>query len=215
LNKLLIIFFIAIWVCHMVTAQSYDKYNLYITDKDREKINESDMIALFRSEVKSIHEFDHFMYYFYEKGFLLASYQVQKPDSLTTRFLVTLGEPFRWAQLEQGNLPDEIFLKTGFKKNIFQDEIFNFNRITKLFRSVIQYSERHGFPFAGIRLKKIEIKGQRITACLDYQPGPPVYFGQLSSNRDVNLKPSFLAAYLNIRPGMFLTREKSTRYPTG
>jgi len=153
------------------------------------------------------------MNYFYEKGYLLASYYIENPDSVTCQFTVTLGESFKWAQLKQGNLPDEIFLKTGFKKNIFQDDIFNFNRITKLFRSVVQYSERHGYPFARIKLVEIEIKEHRIAAKLYYDPGPYIYFGSLRIGPEMNLKSSFLAAYLNARPGMPFDQRKIDHFP--
>ena len=208
LNKHLFLLFLTFWICHFNNAQTHDKYTLYMADADREKIDETKINLLFQLQVVSERSFEDFMNNFYEMGFLLASYQVVNPDSLSTRFIVTLGEPFKWARLEQGNLPDEIFLKTGFKKNIFQDDIFNFNRITKLFRSVIQYSERHGYPFASIRLKEIEIKDQWISAALDYQPGPAIYFGQLRLNNQVNLKTSFLSAYLNTRPGMLFDQRK-------
>jgi outer membrane protein assembly factor BamA len=179
-----------------------------MSEADMGKIDKERIIHLFQLEVKNERDFEDFMHYFYEMGFLLASYHIENPDTTTCRFTITLGEPFKWVQLDQGNLPDEIFLKTGFKKNIFQEEIFNFNRITKLFRSVIQYSERHGYPFAIIRLREIEIKDHRITASLDYQSGPVIYFANLIIRNAANLKSNFLAAYLNTRPGMPFDQRK-------
>jgi len=213
LNKRLILLFLFSWFCHNLYAQAYDKYSLNISDPDRAKIDVEKMEQLFRSEVKNEHDFKVFMHHFYETGYLLASYRIEKPDTLTCRFTVTLGEPFKWARLKQGNLPDEIFLRTAFKKNIFQDDIFNFTRITRLFRSVIQYSERNGYPFASIRLKEIDIEDHRITASIDYQPGPVVYFGELKLDEQVNLKSGFLAAYLHIKPGMHFDAQKIEQIP--
>ncbi|MBR9998180.1 MAG: BamA/TamA family outer membrane protein [Cyclobacteriaceae bacterium] len=201
MNKHHLLVFLFFWN-GIGVAQTFDKYSLYMSEKDMARIDEGRMNQLFQAKVRNNRDLGQFMHNFYEMGYLLATCRSEVVDSATCRVYISLGEPFKWAVLDQGNLPDEIFLKTGFKKDIFQDQIFNFNRITRLFKTVIGYSENHGYPFASLKLKNIEIKDNRIRAELAYDPGPHVVFSRLEISQGISMNTGFLAAFLNLRPGI-------------
>ena len=211
MRRLLFLFLFTLWFCRISVAQTFDKYKLYMSEADIKKIDADRISDFFVENVKTRDDLDQFMHNFYEKGFLLAAYQLDKFDSAIYRVTITLGEQFVWAELDQGNLPDDLFFKTGFKKNIFQTQIFNFRKITHLFRSVIRFSENHGYPFARIKLTNIEIINNRIAASLDYEAGPYILFSGLAVNDGINLKSSFLEAYLTTRPGTPFDQRKINR----
>jgi len=194
-----------------VMAQDQNKYILLLSEEDRHKLDKGQLMSVFRKEVKNDSDFDQFMHYFYEMGYLLAAYEIKKTDSSQIQIQISLGELFSWAELDQGNLPDEIFLKTGFRKNIFINQIVNFNIITRLFKAVINYSENHGYPFARIRLTHVNITDKKLNAMLDYDPGPLITFDHLRIGDDVNIKPKFLEVYLNIKQGMVYDQRRVDR----
>ncbi len=192
-------------------AQEQNKYKLNLSENDNQKMDVDQVTSIFRDEIKEEDDLDAFMHHFYEMGYLLAAYEINKSDSAQVQIILSLGEQFSWADLDQGNLPDEIFLKTGFKKDIFLNQIVNFKKITRLFRSVINYSENHGYPFARIRLTNVVIKGKKIYASLNYDSGPFITFDDMVVPEEVSIKPKFLEAYLNIKQGMVYDHRKIDR----
>jgi outer membrane protein assembly factor BamA len=213
LNKYHFLLFLLSLNPGVALAQSPGKYTLYIAEPGPAGIDEEKMIRLFQSSVKDDRDIDQFMHKFYEKGFLLAGYHTEKTDSGSVRVILNPGQAFLWANLEQGNLPDDIFIKTGLRKEIFEGRIFNFSRITRLFRTVVQYAENHGYPFASVKLSKIRIDGNRIAAEVYYNPGPFIRFNNVSFSSGINLNTSFLEAFLNIRPGMTYDQRKIENIP--
>jgi outer membrane protein assembly factor BamA len=153
------------------------------------------------------------MHYVYESGYLLANYEQLESDSSFISVRLELGPKFRWTSLDQGNLPDELLFKNGYRKSFFDQEIVNFKKISKLFTSIIKHSENNGYPFANIRLKKLAAKENRLSAQLYFDPGPYITFDSLVFINRNRIKSSFLGAYLKIKPGAAYDQRKVDNLP--
>ncbi len=152
------------------------------------------------------------LYELYERGYLLAAYEKEATDSIAS-ITIYPGMQFKWLELDQGSLPERLMNEVGFRSSAFYHKTVNFRLMTDLFRSVIEYSEDHGYPFATIRLNRITIEDHTLAASIDYDPGPYISFGDIRTGIPENIKPSFLSAILQIRHGMMYDQNKIDRIP--
>ncbi len=182
----------------ITNSLSQDKYRLIIYDEDLQDIDTAGLKELFIREVKGEKDLGEFMLNFYESGYLLASYEIIREDSLVE---MHIGPQFRWAELDPGDLPLDLQIRAGIKPGFFEDGIFNFKKLTSQFKKIIDFSENRGYPFAKIKLSDVRIEGERLRAEVDYDPGPMIRFSGLKLNTEDVVKVTFLENYLNIHPG--------------
>lgn len=136
----------------------------------------------------------------YAKGFVEARFTMLSRDS-TCVVHVDPGLRYRWVNLAQGNLPDELLNKVNMRTGLFHDRVFNFQALVATYGSILGWSELNGYPFARIGLKRLSVQNGGISASLDYEPGPLIVFDTLMISGTERINKKFLAAYLRIKPG--------------
>nr|WKN38395.1 BamA/TamA family outer membrane protein [Tunicatimonas sp. TK19036] len=129
-------------------------------------------------------------------------------DSLLYAVELSVGNPFHWAYLKPGNLDAALQAQSGYREQLFLQQPFHYADFQQMVENCLDYSEEHGFPFASVRLKDIDVEDQAITATLDYQSGPLIRFGELNIIGADNIKPEFLEAYLGVRTGTVYSEKK-------
>jgi len=196
-----------------VIGQERGDFRVSISESDREKLNELNLLVVLQEDVKNLSALNQWVSQVYENGYLLANFDLENMDSLTTSVRLELGERFEWATLTQGNLPDQLLSKTGYKPNFFNQKIVNFRKVSRLFEKIIDYSENNGYPFASIELRALEILNTQVSAEVAFNPGPYIVFDSLSLVSKNKIKPSFLSAYLKIKPGSAYDQRKIDNIP--
>jgi outer membrane protein assembly factor BamA len=194
-------------------GQQPDNFKVFVTESDREKLNELNLLVLLEQNVRDTETLIQWMYRVYENGYLLANYETENVDSVSVEIHLELGERFEWATLTQGNLPDQLLSKTGYKPNFFNQKIVNFRKISRFFEKVIEYSENSGYPFAGIQLSALAVMNNQVSAEIDFDPGPYIVFDSLMMINKNEIKPGFLSAYLKIKPGSAYDQRKIDNIP--
>lgn len=137
----------------------------------------------------------------YDQGYLSANYSYERRDSLLLQVSFFTGDVFLSGYLCQGNMPDEILNKAGYKPLQFYNKPFAHGRITKLFNSILDYAENHGYPFASVRLDSVKIEGKELSACLHYSAGPLIVFDSLVLRGFEKVKTQYLMAHLGMYKG--------------
>ena len=155
-----------------VVGQERDDFRVIISESDRKKLNDLNLLVVLEEDVENLQTLNHWMSQVYENGFLLANYDLEDADSVANGVRFELGERFEWATLTQGNLPEQLLSKTGYKPNFFNQKIVNFRKISRFFEKIIEHSENNGYPFASIELRALEILNNQISAELSFDPGP-------------------------------------------
>ena len=207
--KALTLFLFLISGCMLsVSGQNLSNYRLSASSDDWLKLKDARLLDLFEKWVSDTGSLREWMYRVFEEGYLLASYELDVNDSSVTIVHFELGARYTWANLDQGNLPDELLRRTGYKSDFFNQQIVNFKKISRLFETIVGYSENNGYPFASIRLKALDIEDARISAEIDFNPGPYITFDSLKLVNENRVKPAFLGAYLKIRPGIPYNQRK-------
>ena len=184
-----------------VNGQGSHEYSLSTSTTDSRKLEDAGLADLFKNWVTNAGTLREWMYRVFEEGYLMANYELYPGDSIHTIVNFKLGDRFTWAHLDRGNLPDELLSKTGYKSGFFDQQIVNFKKISRLFEAVIRHSENTGYPFANISLIALNIVDTKISAEIDFDPGPYITFDSLELLNQNRIKPAFLAAFLKMRPG--------------
>lgn len=196
-----------------VVGQGRSNFRVLISESDKGKLNELNLLVILQEDVKNLSALNQWMSQVYENGFLLANYDLKLTDSLATSVRFELGERFEWATLSQGNLPDQLLSKTGYKPNFFNQKIVNFRKVSRFFEKIIEHSENNGYPFASIELRALEILNTQVSAEVAFNSGPYIVFDSLSLVSKNKIKPAFLSAYLKIKPGSVYDQRKIDNIP--
>ncbi|MEM9389210.1 MAG: hypothetical protein AAGA02_01980, partial [Bacteroidota bacterium] len=133
-------------------------------------------------------------------GYLLSAFAYER-DSSTVIVTCYLGESYKWARLDPGNVPQILFSKSSILKSDLADQVFSVKKFSKLIRDVVINSENSGFPFASVILDSIYIEGAEVSAQLRYEAGPRITFDSLRLPENIRTKRKWLESYLGIKQG--------------
>lgn len=213
IKKVVIILFLLHVGFITASGQTTIRYELSLPGSFREEFERERLIEVFHDRVKDAGSLDAWMHTLYERGYLLANYQLEEVGDKKVAVHIEPGPKFSWTNLDQGDLPDELLTRLGYKPGFFDQRIVNFRKISRLFDEVLKYSERHGYPFAIIRLKGLDIAEDALSASLEFIPGPYITFDSLKLVNINKAKPGFLSAYLRIKPGSPYDQRKVDNIP--
>ncbi|OON65608.1 hypothetical protein B0919_23930 [Hymenobacter sp. CRA2] len=127
-------------------------------------------------------------------------------DTLAVRLYV--GEQFRWARLQRGNLTDDVLAGTGFRERLYAEQLFQPAELAKLQQRVLTNAENEGFPFAQVRLDSVQLHGADISGRLTIDRGPVVVFDSIQVIGKSKTRKRFLQRYLQIAPGQPYSQQR-------
>jgi hypothetical protein len=135
-----------------------------------------------------------------EQSYLTAGVSnIRFNDSLC---LVTInpGNSYKWIKLSGGNIPEDIFTASGWRQNLFYNQIFNYQIYVQKITQIISYLEQNGYPFAQIKLDSVETLENNIKE-LDnsiqedkneiIQKKNELLFGYITSETAINIFESY------------------------
>jgi len=143
-------------------------------------------------------------------GYLLTTIQV-KEDSLYRELKIYPGTRYQLAYLSPGNLPEIVQSRVGYRERFYRSTPFNYKEIKKLFNRIIEYGENNGYPFASVQMDSVKIENGRFSGVVNYDPGPLISYDSLNLRGNLRIKPQYLSAYLQIKPGTVYSERKSAR----
>ncbi|WP_235893492.1 BamA/TamA family outer membrane protein [Litoribacter populi] len=145
--------------------------------------------------------------YLIDQGYLLAkSERGEGTDTLQVTF--HQGRQYQWVALNQGGLPSDVLVKSGFDDRMFNGKEVSYGTILKLFERIIQASESKGFPFAEVGLDSLALEGNSLSAAINYEKGPFISFDTIKVTGSSKTDPVFLAKLLQISPGTPFSQRK-------
>ncbi len=136
----------------------------------------------------------------------------QRQDSTLTAWL-HIGPAYEWASLRNGNVPDDLLNRSGFRPKLFNGKPLRFTEIQKLQERLLQEVENSGFPFAKVSIDslrwaspKSEIRN--LQSAIFLTPGPLVLFDSLTVEGDAKISMNYLRQYLGIKAGEPYSRQQ-------
>ena len=121
------------------------------------------------------------------------------------------GDLHTWVSLDVGNLDEKLAHAIGYQPAEFQDKPFDFEELNLFFDRVLKEAQNTGRPFASIRLDGIEQEGNKISAALDYNPGPLITFDTVQITGNSKTKGLYLNRLLKIMPGTPFSQKQVDR----
>lgn len=142
----------------------------------------------------------------YSQGYIEASYKINTSDSIPcVNWFV--GSKYEWIKLSEGNVPEYILSKSGYRERLYQNSRFDLLQIQKLFDNIIEESENNGYPFAHLSFLELKIKDGLVEAALNYESGPEIVFDELVITGTDNIKSSWLSSYLGVKEGTLFSQK--------
>jgi outer membrane protein assembly factor BamA len=145
-----------------------------------------------------------------------------RQDSILTAWL-HIGPAYEWTNLRNGNVPDDLLNRSGFRPKLFNGKLLRFTEIQKLQERLLQEAENTGFPFAKVSLDSVQFGSWQsggepassiqhpVSASIFLAPGPLVLFDSLAVEGDAKISMNYLRQYLGIHEGKPYSRQQVLR----
>lgn len=136
------------------------------------------------------------------QGYLLATIDSAKKDSLLAVYFLRAGKKFKWAHLKRGNAEMEVISHLGYQEKLYTNKAFSYSQTAKLIEKTISYYENNGYPFASIRLDSVEINDNSISAVLNVSKHKLFKIDSIIQQGNAKINKTFLYRYLGLKPQM-------------
>jgi hypothetical protein len=134
-------------------------------------------------------------------GYLSASIDSVRSDSMLTTACLFAGQRYMWAHIRQGNVAEDYLAGTGFRKKLFDEKPFSYEQVAKLEKKIISNCENNGYPFAKIKLDSIDLTGDRFSAALNLSRNKFVTIDSVVLKGTGTVTPVYVYNYISISPG--------------
>ncbi len=142
------------------------------------------------------------------QSYLEASFDsLEVRDSAVFAFL-KIGEPYEWAALKNGNVEDAFLEEVGYRERLYSKRPFNYKETVALQKSLIEYAENNGFPFARVWLDSIAVSENRISAQLFMQKSRLVTIDSINIIGDAKISTTYLENYLGLKKGSYFNKKR-------
>jgi len=166
------------------------------------KISRLNYPSTVESKAEALRELNKVLNYFYEKGYITASFDSVADDSVSVRGWLATGEVYKMSLIRPGNIPEDILRQSGYKERLYSDKPFSAEEINSLYENIITYCENNGYPFASVRLDSIVFNREKeISASLDLTTNQQVSIDSILVKGNSKLHRKFIRNYFNIKQG--------------
>lgn len=142
------------------------------------------------------------------QGFVSASVDSMRFDSLTARVQLFLGPRYQWAQITTQPTDADILEAVRWKSTAFTNTPLSFQALQGWQERILNHLEETGYPFARIYLDSIQLADERVTGTLRIERGPLYKIDSIRVYGDANIDNEFLQRYLEIPNGSTYNKKK-------
>lgn len=141
------------------------------------------------------------------QAFLALGYLAMSIDSISKEsdsifhIYIHLGKVYKWAKINLDSVPLLALNKTGIRKIDWSGKQIQPTQLAELHKKIIHYYENNGYPFASIIHDNTTIDGESVATNIKVNPGSELKIDTIIVKGNVDIAPSFLQNYLNIKQG--------------
>lgn len=136
------------------------------------------------------------------EGYISASIDSIRNDSLAYIAYLTTGKKYKWIALSYQKKDVAIISKLGYNERFFTHKPFKYHELSRLMEKIITHYENNGYPFTTAKLDSLEFTAESVSAKLIVQKNVLVKLDSLITQGTANVKQKFLLRYLGIKNGM-------------
>ncbi len=143
-----------------------------------------------------------------KKGFVSASVDSIRMDSVTATVLIFLGKQYLWAKLNTSSVAPDLLNTAGYRDKNFKQLPLDFASVQLLQQRILNKLENAGYPFANIYLDSFDLQSNGMSAVLKVDKGPLYKIDSIRVYGDVKISNRFLQRYLEIEDGSIYQKQK-------
>jgi hypothetical protein len=136
------------------------------------------------------------------EGYIIASVDSLKHDSLNYTAYIYAGKKHAWLNLAYNKNQQEVITKLGYSEHFFSKRPFKYTELANLMGKIVVYYENNGYPFALAKLDSIQFENEKVSANLIIEKNVFIKLDSLVVEGNVIVNQKFLKRYLNIKNGM-------------
>ncbi|HWJ25017.1 MAG TPA: BamA/TamA family outer membrane protein [Flavisolibacter sp.] len=141
------------------------------------------------------------------KGYMTASVDSVRLDSLSAYVVLYLGQQYKWARIN--TLPEnEALLEAVHWPPSSLSGTMDFTTLQAWEQKILDYLEETGRPFGKAWLDSISIEGNEVKATLKIKEGPPYKIDSIRVYGDAKVSNTFLQRYLELPNGSLYNKKK-------
>jgi len=182
--------------------------HIIITGKDSVNTQSLGLQTAFSSQVQATGYIEKIPSILASKGYPVASIDSSWQADNIFYIILYPGTKYNWIQLRPDNFEGEALEASGFNEKNFINRPLNISQLQLLQQRLLNYYEKHGYPFAAVRLDSISITEERMNALLVLDKGVLYHIDSIRMYGKVHLNKKFLQRYLNIINGSIYNKEK-------
>ncbi|MCX8020712.1 MAG: hypothetical protein N2747_09490 [Chitinophagaceae bacterium] len=190
--------------CNIFCQPATHDYSLYIQCSDHESrnlIQEAGLKTKFSSRFECEDYIQKIPGILQRKGYLTASVDSVRFDSLSAYVSLYAGERYQWAKVKLSVTDNkELSQFEPYLKNI-QKQPIDFTLLDHELDRILRQLENTGYPFAKVYFDSVAITGGQLSATLRIEKGPAYRIDSLRIYGNARISKSFLRHYLSIQDG--------------
>jgi hypothetical protein len=136
------------------------------------------------------------------EGYISASIDSIKQDSLNYTAYINAGQKYKWVSLRYAKKDQGIISKLGYNERFFTNRPFKFTELSKFMEKLIVYYENNGYPFVSAKLDSLQFNQSNVKACVKIEKNVFVKLDSLVTEGTGKVSQKFLLRYLGIKNGM-------------
>jgi hypothetical protein len=136
------------------------------------------------------------------EGYMSASIDSIRNDSLAYTAYLTTGKKYKWIALSYQKKDVAIISKLGYNERFFTNKPFKYHELSRLMEKIVIHYENNGYPFTTAKLDSLEFTSETVKAKLIVEKNVFVKLDSLITQGTANVKQKFLLRYLGIKNGM-------------
>ncbi len=134
-------------------------------------------------------------------GYLAASFDNVRFDSLSCYAKLFLGEQYAWLSLSKGNVDESFLSGSGFRQKLYEQKTFHYDQVRKLQEKILVNCQNNGYPFASIKLDSIQLTEHAVTAKLNLEKNKFIRFDSVVVKGTSTIATVYIYNYIGIKPG--------------
>jgi outer membrane protein assembly factor BamA len=147
----------------------------------------------------------------YSKGFIASSIDSFSCSSNSISAFGIMGAQYRWVNFSPDSATSMLLNDAGIKVPKHSKKPINPNLLIKYFNSTLHQLEDNGYPFALVKLDKVDIKPNCISALIHIDKGYRIFIDTIYLKGDARIAPYRLAALIDLKKGELYSESKIKR----
>lgn len=135
------------------------------------------------------------------RGYPLANVDSSWQVENAIHILLFIGDKYNWIKLDVDSVEQEALQSTGYVQRKFTQQVFNPIALQSLQEKMLDYYEKHGYPFASVSLDHIMIQNDSMSARLMVDKSIRYHVDSIHVAGPLKISRKFLQRYLDIENG--------------